>query len=83
MWSVVDRKVVMRRIRVKFHSQSRRNSYLTLILLTWRIGSAINNASNWQMGFNSAFKGLIWHSCGSVLFLNICGLYLQWGPGVA
>jgi len=30
---------------------------LTLILLTWRIWSA-NNASRWQMGFNSAFKGL-------------------------
>jgi len=32
---------------------------LTLILLTWRIGRAPNYASNWQMGFNSAFKGLI------------------------
>jgi hypothetical protein len=31
---------------------------LTLILLTWRIWSAPNNASKWQMGFNSAFKGL-------------------------
>jgi hypothetical protein len=33
-------------------------SLLTLILLTWRIGLAPNNASKWQMGFNSAFKGL-------------------------
>ena len=32
---------------------------LTLILLTWRIGWATNNASRWQMGFNLAFKGLI------------------------
>jgi len=32
---------------------------LTLILLTWRIGWAPNNASKWQMGFNSAFKGLM------------------------
>jgi hypothetical protein len=32
---------------------------LTLILLTWRIWWAPNNASKWQMGFNSAFKGLI------------------------
>ena len=32
--------------------------YLTLILLTWRIWWAPNNASRWQMGFNSAFKGL-------------------------
>jgi hypothetical protein len=30
---------------------------LTLILLMWRIGWAPNNASRWQMGFNSAFKG--------------------------
>jgi len=33
--------------------------YLTLILLTWRMWSAPNNASKCQMGFNSAFKGLI------------------------
>jgi len=32
---------------------------LTLILLTWRIWWARNNASKWQMGFNSAFKGLM------------------------
>ena len=32
---------------------------LTLILLTWRIWWAPKNASKWQMGFNSAFKGLI------------------------
>jgi hypothetical protein len=31
---------------------------LTLILLKWRIWWA-NNASKWQMGFNSAFKELI------------------------
>ena len=30
---------------------------LTLILLTWRIWWA-NNASRWQVGFNSEFKGL-------------------------
>jgi hypothetical protein len=29
---------------------------LTLILLKWRIWSAPNNASKWQMGFNSAFN---------------------------
>ena len=34
---------------------------LTLILLTWRIRWAPNNASKWQMGFNSAFKGLMIH----------------------
>ena len=32
--------------------------YLTLILLTSRIWWAPNNASKWQMGFNSAFEGL-------------------------
>jgi hypothetical protein len=32
--------------------------FLTLILLTWRIWSAPNNAIKWQMGFNLAFKGL-------------------------
>ena len=31
---------------------------LALILLEWRIWWAANNASRWQMGFNSAFKGL-------------------------
>jgi hypothetical protein len=31
---------------------------LTLILLTWRIWRAPNNASRWQMGFNWAFEGL-------------------------
>jgi len=34
------------------------HSTLTLILLMWRIWWAPNNASRWQMGFNSAFKGL-------------------------
>jgi hypothetical protein len=32
---------------------------LTLILLTWRIWWAPNNASKWQNGFNWAFKVLI------------------------
>jgi hypothetical protein len=32
---------------------------LALILLMWRIWRVPNNASRWQMGFNSAFKGLI------------------------
>jgi len=33
-------------------------SSLTLILLTWRIWWAPNNASRWQTGFNSAFNPL-------------------------
>ena len=36
----------------------REEACLTLILLTWRIWWAPNNASKWQMGFNSEFKGL-------------------------
>jgi hypothetical protein len=34
------------------------NAKLTLILLMWRIWWTPNNASKWQMGFNSALKGL-------------------------
>jgi hypothetical protein len=34
------------------------NAELTLTPLTWRIWWAPNNASRWEMGFNSAFKGL-------------------------
>ena len=40
---------------------------LTLTLLTWRIWWAPNNASKWQMGFNLAFKGLmfrVWETLG-------------------
>ena len=41
---------------------------LTLNLLTCRIWWAPNNASRWQMGFNSAFKGLkmkgLFHTAG-------------------
>ena len=36
---------------------------LTLILLTWRIWWAPNDANKWQMGFNSAFKGTIFVGC--------------------
>jgi len=32
---------------------------LTLNPLTWKIRWALNNASGWQMGFNSAFEGLM------------------------
>jgi len=31
---------------------------LTIILLTWRIRWATNNASRWQMGFNLVLKSL-------------------------
>jgi len=41
------------------HPLSAVRDCLTLILLTWKIWWDSNNASRWQMGFNSAFKGLI------------------------
>ena len=40
------------------NNSSQTSGRLTLILLTWSIWWAPNNASRWQMGFNSAFKGL-------------------------
>ena len=40
-----------------FSARSKRSKRF-LILLTWRIWWAPNNASKWQVGFNSAFKGL-------------------------
>jgi len=43
---------------------------LTLILLMWRIRWASNNARKWQMGFNSAFKGLKYISFHSVRFVH-------------
>jgi hypothetical protein len=43
-------QVIMSQIPIKF--------LLTLTLLTRRIWWAPNNASRWQMGFNSEFKGL-------------------------
>jgi len=36
-----------------------KNRILTLNLLTTTIVAPPRNASKWQMGFNSAFKGLI------------------------
>jgi len=35
------------------------DTLLTLILPMWTIWWAPNNVSTWQIGFNSAFKGLI------------------------
>ena len=42
---------------------------LTLNPLMWKIWWAPNNASKWQMGFNSAFKGLIENSASSWFLL--------------
>ena len=47
----------------------RAETKLTLTLLTWRIWWAPNNASRWQMGFNSAFKVLIY--CINVLHISL------------
>jgi hypothetical protein len=43
---------------------------LTLILLTWKIGWATNNASKWQMGVNPEFKAII-----IMLSKNICSVH--------
>ena len=48
-------KIYYHKERLKNHNKV---TCLTLILLTWRIWRAPNNASRWQMGFNSVFKGL-------------------------
>ena len=44
---------------------------LTLNSLTWKIWWAPNNASKWQIGFNSAFKGLS-YSVLDMLRCSIC-----------
>jgi hypothetical protein len=55
---------------------------LTLILLTWRIWWA-NNASKWQMGYNTPFRGLIaWSWMLDVLetrfLVTLCDSTLLW-----
>ena len=52
---------------------------LNLILLTLRIWWAPNNASKWQMGFNSAFKGLISWLC---IFLHSPVTSCLLGPNI-
>ena len=50
---------------------------LTLILLTWRIWWAPNNASSWEMGYNLAFKGLIVKfGCYLFIYLKFWLLYI-------
>ena len=41
------------------------SAYINPTLLTWTIWWALNNASKWLMGFNSAFKGLNMKEPGS------------------
>ena len=64
---------------------------LTLILLMWRIWWAPNNASKWQVGFNSAFKGLNESGFKMCEEKNYCKelkkrkaiSYIQWKEGEA
>jgi len=53
---------------------------LNLIVLTWRIWWAPHNASRWQLGLNSAFKGL---SALTLLFylhyqFSACAYIFHW-----
>jgi len=69
----------------KFTQARRFHDDLTFMLLTWRIGWAPNNASKWQMGINSAFKGLtspVTKKNSSVflwIFRNVCLTLSQYG----
>jgi len=47
------------RLHIKCLLNEDESHALTLNPLTWKIWRAPNNASRWQMGFNSVFKGLI------------------------
>jgi len=61
---------------------------LTLILLTRRIWWAPNSTNKWQLGFNSAFKGLIYlsefifttqqMSDSLILFTSLCSNVAKW-----
>jgi len=44
---------------------------LALILLNWRVWWAPNDASKWQMGFNSVFNGLIWKNRYCLHFTSV------------
>jgi hypothetical protein len=46
----------------------RASAYLTLNLLTWTKWWAPASASKWQIGFNSAFKGLMDISLPALFF---------------
>jgi len=51
---------------------------LTLILLTWRIWWAPNIASRWQMGFNSALKGLKYNKSPACFDTKFVIIIRQW-----
>jgi len=56
-WAAVEPKINKGYYHCDRLSSSRHN-LLTHILLKWSIWWAPNNTSKWQIGFNSAFKGL-------------------------
>jgi hypothetical protein len=57
-WQAVHKRRLSRNLFLSRILLGSYGQWLTLILLTWRIWWAPNNASRWQMEFNSAFKGL-------------------------
>ena len=60
------------------------DGYLTLNMLTTTIVAPPSNASKWQMGFNSAFKGLRLQSdtAGRNSVADIAIRYGLDGPGI-
>ena len=70
----VIRSLVQPLYRVKFLCVKHKpaNGDLNLFLLMCSIWSDPNNASKWQIGFNSVFKGLIncWYCCNNINVFN-------------
>ena len=56
---------------LNFRNLITKSGYLTLYLLTWRIWWGPNKASRWQMGFNSAFKGVKCKNICAYIFVTI------------
>jgi hypothetical protein len=62
MWKNIvkpDRPQIIRTMRFAYWVNNATNTHSEYLTLTWRIWWATNNASKWQIGFNSAFKALI------------------------
>jgi hypothetical protein len=75
-------------IRLRWTKLKGAAAKLTLYPLMWRIWWAPNNASKWQMGFNSAFKGLKrtkWNNLRESLLpfvFTVCRIEKHWVQGV-
>ena len=65
-------------IYILYDISSLRINDLTLILLTWRKWWAPNNASKHQMGFKSAFKGLMKLEFSRQIFEKYSNIKFQW-----